>query len=168
MSRIVRTHFRAVGAALAFLALACSPDNIGGPDTGPGPGTGSPNGDPGAVGIYSLATVDGRATPTLIDAAVLGPTSIESYVMGGTLNLKADGTYDVAVHGRWVMNGQAINRTSAGNGTWQLVNAGTLRLTRNGGGSVDMQRTWYTLTETRKFPVDDTRDVDLIYVWVIE
>jgi hypothetical protein len=161
-----------LGALLLLVVFAaCSgdaPGTISGPGTGPGPGNGPGSGDPGPVGRYSLSMVNGQATPALIDAVVLGPSTIQSYVLGGTIDLKADGSYKAAVHGRWIMDGTVLDRTSEGSGTWQLTNAGTLRLQTSQGGSIYMERTWYTLTETRKIPAASGADVDVIYVWVIE
>jgi hypothetical protein len=164
-----------VARALAIVALlgACSGDAPGtvtgpGPSTGPGSGTGPGGGDPGAVGSYTLKSVNGENMPFLFDDVVLGPSRIQSYVMGGKLVLNADGSYTASVDGRWIMDGKVINRTSSGSGRWQLVGEGTLRLNPSTGGSVTMERTWYTLTETRQVPAGSGTNVELIYVWVID
>lgn len=170
MIRILHSGMRAFSAlALVALISACSgdaPGTVTGPGTGTGTGPG--NGDPGAAGSYTLKAVNGENMPFLFDDVVLGPSRIQSYVMGGKLVLNADGTYTAAVHGRWIMDGNVINRTSSGSGKWQLAGEGTLRLNPSTGGSVSMERTWYTLTETRQVPAGSGTNVELVYVWVID
>jgi hypothetical protein len=106
--------------------------------------------------------------PFLFDDVVLGPSRIQSFILGGTIVLKTDGTYTANVQSRWVMDGKVTNRSSSGAGTWRLVGDGKVTLHPSGGGSVDLLRTWYTLTETRKVPAGSGTDVDLTYVWVLD
>ena len=159
---------RFLPGALAFalatvLATACAEGSVG---TGPAPGSSDPNGDPGIVGTYDLATVNGIDVPATIVNTKMGPTTLRGEITSGSVAVRADGSYEYRIRGRWWTNGVLTSdRTSVSKGTWSMPSEGEISFDSNGGSSFDMERTWYSLTEMRRV-VENGVDATWPYVFV--
>jgi len=75
-----------------------------------------------AVGSYGLGVLDGQTLPRqVVDRPCIG------YMDSGGLNLKADGTYDMTMHGYFVCaNGDGPKVSYAEPGTWAMLGSNTV------------------------------------------
>jgi len=75
-----------------------------------------------ALGSYALSVLDGQALPRqVVDRPCIG------YMDSGGLNLKADGTYDMTMHGYFVcLNGDGPKVSYADSGTWAVLGSNTV------------------------------------------
>ncbi len=130
-------------------------------------GPAAPDGDPGVPAVYDLATVEGANMPALVSAGDLPGTIMRGYIDSGVITVHANGTCRYTQQGSLYINGVLTTRSNTDKPcTWQLVSEGKLRFDYGGGnGSLTFDRTWYSLTETRRI-VKGTQDVDIPLVWV--
>ena len=125
-----------------------------------------PDADPGAAGTYELRTVNGLNVPAVIVDEVLNGTTLRGEITSGRIVVKADGTWTYAIRGRWWTNGRLTSdKTSTTSGTWSQPDDGKLVLAGATGGSFDVQRTWFSLTEMKRV-VDNGLDATWPYVFV--
>lgn len=103
MRQHVRPRMLAVATAL-MAALACG----GGSDT-----TAPPAVD-GAVGVYTLSTINGQPMPVIVQQS--GNDKVE--ITGGAVTLKADRTFSDVTNARLTVAGSVTSESDSASGTW--------------------------------------------------